>query len=90
MVNTLCETIRDKNVAIIIDRFFTSVHLMQTLPFACVGTAQARRKNLPNLAGKLQRGQSKSMCHVDGVVCFKWQDSKEVIFELFLYLKRIK
>lgn len=81
-MNKLCETIREPDVAIVIDRFFTSVHLMQTLPFACVGTAQARRKNLPDLTGKLQRGQSKAVCTDDGVMCFKWQDSKEVRFKV--------
>lgn len=78
MVTTLCDTIRESQVAIINDRFFTSVYLMQTLPFACVGTVMTGRRNLPDLSGKLQRGQSKSMCTDDGVICFKWQDSKEV------------
>lgn len=84
VVTKLCATIREKDVAIIFDRFFTSVHLMQTLPFACVGTVITNRRNLPEfLPGKMQRGQSKSMCTYDGVICFKWQDSREVIVTNF-------
>lgn len=78
-MKSLCSTLREMNVAIIIDRFFMSVNLVQTLPYACVGTVQSKRINLPDMKGKLERGQSKAKCTDDGIICYKWQDVKEVI-----------
>ncbi|KAG4076030.1 hypothetical protein HA402_014029 [Bradysia odoriphaga] len=72
------DTIRDPNVAIIVDRFFMSVHLQRTIPFACVGTVMTNRKNLPQITVKLQRGESKAVCSEDGIIYYKWQDTKEV------------
>lgn len=77
VVNTLCTTIRIPDVAIFMDRFFTSVQLMKTSPFACVGTVMSNRKNLPSMTQKLNRGESEGKCLEHGVVCFKWKDSKE-------------
>lgn len=37
------------------------------------------RKNVPKIIGKLQRGESVAKCTEDGIVCFKWQDTKEVL-----------
>lgn len=47
VVKKLCATIRSPHVAIFMDRFFTSVELMKTLPFACVGTVMPNLKNVP-------------------------------------------
>lgn len=55
-----------------------SVHLQRTIPYACVGTVMTNRKNLPQIVGKLKRGESKAMCTNDGIICYKWQDTKEV------------
>lgn len=81
VVNTLCSTIRDpaEDVAIIVDRFFMSVDLLKKLPHALVGTCMSNRKNVPAIDGKLQRGQSSAKCTDDGIICFKWQDTKEVL-----------
>lgn len=81
-MNTLCSTIREENVAIITDRYFTSVKLLQNLNYACVGTVMSNRKHLPDLTGKIPRGQSKAKCTNDGIICYKWQDTKEVIDNL--------
>lgn len=78
VVNTLCNTIRTDEVAICIDRFFTSVNLMKTLPYACAGTIMSNRKYLPPLTGKLARGKSMAQVSDDGVIAIKWQDTKEV------------
>lgn len=78
-MTTLCSSIREENVAIVTDRFFTSVTLLQTLNYACVGTVMRNRKNLPDMTGKLQRGHSKSKCTDDGIICYKWQDTAEVM-----------
>lgn len=77
VVKTLCSTIRSPDVAIFMDRFFTSVELMKSLPFACVGTVMSNRKNLPSLTKKMVRGESEGKCLQNGIVCFKWKDSKE-------------
>lgn len=78
-MRTLCEPIREGNVVIVMDRFFTSVNLLQTLDYACLGTVMSNRKNLPDVTGKLARGQSIAKCTNDGIIFYKWQDTKEVI-----------
>lgn len=79
VVNKLCSTIRGENVAIVNDRYFTSVNLLATLNYACVGTIMSNRRNLPEMKEKLQRGQSIASCSNNGLICYKWQDTKEVI-----------
>lgn len=48
VVKKLTETLRDKNVLIWYDRFFTSVNLMNSLPLPQVGTCISNRKICPN------------------------------------------
>lgn len=74
----LCAPIRDGNVVIVIDRFFTSVNLLRTLDYACLGTVMNNRKNLPVVTGKLTRGESISKSTDDGILFYKWKDTKEV------------
>ncbi|XP_049957670.1 piggyBac transposable element-derived protein 4-like [Schistocerca serialis cubense] len=45
VVLQLSKTIRDTNVMLSFDRFFTSIHLMDTLPFAAVGTLNRKAKD---------------------------------------------
>lgn len=85
-MNTLCSTIRDEDVVIVNDRFFTSVNLFANLNYACVGTVMSNRRNLPEMKEKVPRGQSIAKCTESGLICYKWQDTKEVI-ELNLGLK---
>ena len=48
VVNTLLSTIPDgEDVTVAFDRFFTSVHIMDTLRYPAVGTAIKNRKNHP-------------------------------------------
>lgn len=80
VVTTLCSTISDgADVVIIIDRFFTSVNLLKNLPHALVGTCMTNRKNVPKIIEKLKRGDSIAKSTDDGIICFKWQDTKEVL-----------
>lgn len=79
VVVKLCSTIGDEDVVICTDRFFTSYNLMKNLPFACVGTCMTNRKNVPVMEEKLKRGESVSQSTADGVIGFKWQDTKEVL-----------
>lgn len=78
VVHKLCESIRAYNVSICTDRFFTSYKMMKKSPFPLVGTCMTNRKNIPTMAGKLERGESMAKSAVDGVIAFKWQDTKEV------------
>ncbi|KAG4072227.1 hypothetical protein HA402_005949 [Bradysia odoriphaga] len=48
VVTNLCKSIREQDVGIVIDRFFTSVNLMRNLNYACVGTVMSTRKYLPD------------------------------------------
>lgn len=79
VVIKLCSTIGDEEVVVCTDRFFTSYNLMTDLPFACVGTCMANRKNVPVIAEKLKKGESIAQSTADGIVGFKWQDTKEVL-----------
>lgn len=47
VVTKLASTIKDPNVSLCFDRFFTSSHMMNTIPFAAVGTSISNRKNMP-------------------------------------------
>lgn len=79
VVIKLCSTIDDEDVVICTDRFFTSYKLMKSLPFACVGTCMTNRKNVPVMKEKLKKGESVAQATADGVIGFKWQDTKEVL-----------
>lgn len=79
VVKSLASTIKSKDVVLCFDRFFTSVNLLETLNYAALGTCMANRKNVPTIGGKLQRGQSAFRCTSTGLLCVKWQDTKEVL-----------
>jgi hypothetical protein len=79
VVRTLASTIKENNVTLCFDRFFTSVHLLQSLNFPAVGTCIPNRKNLPKITNKLKRGESVFQCTSDGLMFVKWQDTKEVL-----------
>lgn len=75
------------------DRFFTSVNLMATLDFPCVGTAIANRKHMPKVydinaapqkngklcAKKLPKSEHEFRTNAHGILATRWQDTKEVI-----------
>ncbi|KAK9685333.1 Transposase IS4 [Popillia japonica] len=52
VVKRLTSTVREEEVSFCFDRFFTSVSLQNTLPFACVGTCISTRKNMPEFPQK--------------------------------------
>ena len=47
VVNKLASSIIEPDVTLCFDRFFTSVHLVETISFSAVGTVMSNRKNLP-------------------------------------------
>lgn len=53
------QSIRNTDVVLCFDRFFTSVTLMQTLPYAAVGTCIGTQKNIPKRQSKLKKGEAK-------------------------------
>lgn len=79
VVLKLLETVRDPDVAFCFDRFFTSVNLINTIPYAAVGTCIKNRKNVPKFGASLSRGQSEAVVCPEGLVACRWQDSKEVL-----------
>jgi len=78
VVKTLASTIREKDVTLCFDRFFTSVNLLKTLDFPALGTCISNRKNLPKIDTKLAKGESVFKACKEGLLYTKWQDTKEV------------
>ena len=56
----LVSTIKETDVTLAFDRFFTSVNFMDTLQFGAVGTCNATRKNLPKQHNALKKGNQSS------------------------------
>lgn len=79
VVMTLASSIKEKDVTICCDRFFTSVDLFEKLNFAAVGTVNQRRKKMPKITKKLTRGEYEFRVNNAGLICTKWQDTKEVM-----------
>ena len=80
VVRKLTESIRESNVSLCFDRFFTSVNLLDTLKFPAVGTCIATRKNMPRFAKKKRnRGDIECMENQNGTIGFLWKDTKEVM-----------
>ena len=81
VVKKLTSTIRSHDVCICCDRFFTSVNLISSLPFACVGTYMINRKNTPKFVNtKMNRGEYQfQCCNNKGIIATKWRDTKEVL-----------
>nr|CAH7736512.1 unnamed protein product [Callosobruchus chinensis] len=80
VVSKLTSSIRNENVSLCFDRFFTSVKLLNDLPHAAVGTCIANRKNLPIMPNKLKnKGDYEFWCSNSGLLTAKWKDTKEVL-----------
>ena len=79
VVEALVSTIKETNVTLAFDRFFTSVNLMDTLQFGAVGTCNATRKNLPKAAQRLEKGESEFKCNNNGTLLARSCDTKEII-----------
>ncbi|CAH2012403.1 unnamed protein product [Acanthoscelides obtectus] len=82
VVKKLCETIRNPNVVLAFDRFFTSVHLMDYLQYPAVGTAILTRKDMPKKfkeKRKMNRGECEFLTNQSSSLATRWQDTKEVI-----------
>lgn len=80
VVLKLASTIRDTDVSLCFDRFFTSTKLINTLPFAATGTAIITRKNMPKFVTdkKRERGESQFRCNQYGTCAVSWKDTKDV------------
>lgn len=66
VVLALAKTIRNHNVTLVFDKFFTSVHLLNTISFPPLGTAITSRKNMPKFDGKLKKGESQFVANEQG------------------------
>ena len=49
IIKKLASSIKEKDVTLAFDRFFTSVSLMNTLEFPAIGTCMKNRKNMPKM-----------------------------------------
>jgi hypothetical protein len=68
----LASTMQEKDVTLAFDRFFTPVYLMETLNFAAVGTClKNRKKNVPRMANKLERGEAEFRGNTSGTLSVK-------------------
>ncbi|CAH2006588.1 unnamed protein product [Acanthoscelides obtectus] len=47
--------------------------------YAALGTCMSNRKNVPSMGDKLQEGESQFRCTSSGLLCVKWQETKEVL-----------
>lgn len=79
VVNQLAATIRETDVTLCFDRFFTSINLLETLNYAALGTVMPNRKKLPVINVKLNKGQCVFRESSTGLMYAKWHDTKEVI-----------
>lgn len=80
VVLKLCSTIRNPDVTLTFDRFFTSVHLLENISFPSIGTCISSRKNMPQFSGrKLEKGDAEFLQNSKGILAAKWKDSKEVL-----------
>lgn len=83
VVYKLCQTIKDKNVALACDRFFSTVALFDKIQFPLVGTVVSNRKGLPATLAKtktnLARGESLFLVNSSNTLITKWGDTKEVL-----------
>lgn len=59
--------------------FFTSVRLMPSLDFTCVGTYMKTRKNTPKFDDKRMKwGETRFMTCNKNILATKWKDTKEI------------
>ena len=79
VVQKLASTIKNADTTLAFDRFFTSVSLIDTLPFPAVGTCMRNRKNLPTLNKSRERGEVFFTGNSRGTLLAQWIDTKEVI-----------
>lgn len=79
VVLKLANTIKKPQVSLCFDRFFTSVHLIDTIEFPAVGTCIQTRKNVPKTDNKLKyRGDMEILTNTNGTLFVKWRDTKDV------------
>lgn len=78
VVLKLCRTVRDCNISLCFDQFFTSTRLVNTIPFPAVETCISTRKNVPKFQKKKKK--TSNFCkNQSGTTWVSWQDTKEVI-----------
>ncbi|XP_025207241.1 uncharacterized protein LOC112603058 [Melanaphis sacchari] len=79
VVLKLADTIREPNVVLDFDRFFTSIQLLTVIEYPALGTCIMNRKNVPKFEGKLKRGDHQFRSCSDGLIAARWQDSKDFV-----------
>ncbi|GFR28257.1 piggyBac transposable element-derived protein 4 [Trichonephila clavata] len=74
VVLQLCSTIRNPDVTLAFDRFFTSVNLIDNIDFPAVGTCISTRRNMPKFrsGAKLAKGESEFLQNRNGTLATRW------------------
>ena len=78
VVRKLVVSIRESDVSLAFDRFFTSVNLIRSVNLAAVGTLIKTKRKIPTFEKKLVCGDAESKCTKSGLLALKWLDTKEV------------
>lgn len=80
VVLQLTNSIRETDISLCFDRFFTTSKLINELPFAAVGTVMGNRKNIPKfeIGKKRDRGDAQFFVNKHGSCAVSWKDTKDV------------
>ena len=79
VVFALANTIKKRDVTLAFDRYLTSVRLMDTLPFAAVGTCKKKIRQRPIFIKILKPTEFDFKGNNNGTIAVRWQDTKEVL-----------
>ncbi|XP_014670718.1 PREDICTED: piggyBac transposable element-derived protein 4-like [Priapulus caudatus] len=77
----LVESYTMKRHHVYADNFFSSIKLVEDLKKADTyycGTIRKNRRGLPNLDGRLERGQSVKKANGNEVIVARWRDKRDV------------
>ena len=80
MVKKIVESVRNDDVVLIFDKFFTSINLLNSIGCAAVGTYNKNRKNVAKLNQKFTQKEESEMAGCkEGLLCVHWKDTKDVL-----------
>jgi len=77
VVLKLTETIKSPDVSLTFDRFFTSIHLLDTIAYSSVGTLMSNCKNAPKFDSKLKKSEYELLHYDQGTLVARSHNSKE-------------
>ena len=78
IVFALAGTIKNQDATSAFNRYFTLVRLIDTLPFAAVGTCIKNRKLMPSFT-TLKKSESNFKSNNNETTAVRWQETKKVV-----------